>query len=102
MAKICDRMKGDSLIGDVRGKGLMIGVELVKDDNKTPASQEAETIRAECLKTGVLIGVGGIYGNVLRLQPPLTIAKPQLDRALDTVLSSLYSVGREHTTTVAR
>jgi hypothetical protein len=55
---------------NVRGLGLMIGVELVKDQKLIPATTEAEAIRDALLRNGVLVGVGGIYGNVIRFQPP--------------------------------
>ncbi|MGH9683682.1 MAG: aspartate aminotransferase family protein [Candidatus Acidiferrales bacterium] len=71
-----------SLIGDIRGLGLMIGIELVTGDDRKPASSQAEAIRESCLKKGVLIGVGGVYSNVVRLQPPLVISKEQIDLAL--------------------
>ena len=69
------------IIGDVRGLGLMIGIELVEDAKKTPATAKAEAAKSACFKAGLLIGVGGVYGNVLRLQPPLVITQEQLDRA---------------------
>ena len=72
------------LIGDVRGKGLMIGIELVKED-QTPAPDVAKAVRAHCLENGVLIGVGGVHGNVVRLQPPLTITSEECDRALSAL-----------------
>jgi 4-aminobutyrate aminotransferase len=82
-----------SLIGDVRGAGLMIGVELVEDPNtKTPAQSKAGQLKAECLKRGLLIGVGGVYGNVLRLQPPLVITRAQMERALSTLEDALKAV----------
>jgi 4-aminobutyrate aminotransferase len=81
-----------SSIGDVRGMGLMIGIELVTDDRLTPATTEAEAVRDYCLKEGVLIGVGGVYGNVVRIQPPLVITREQLDSALDTLESALSEV----------
>jgi 4-aminobutyrate aminotransferase / (S)-3-amino-2-methylpropionate transaminase / 5-aminovalerate transaminase len=87
--RITAATKNVSLVGEVRGKGLMIGIELVRDSEKSPASREAEVIRTMCLERGLLIGVGGIYGNVLRIQPPLTISKVQLDQALDTVINIL-------------
>jgi 4-aminobutyrate aminotransferase-like enzyme len=68
------------LVGEIRGLGLMIGIELVKDVAKTPAAAEANAVRAACLERGVLIGVGGVHGNVLRLQPPLVISKDELER----------------------
>src|SRR5207302_6997156 len=58
------------VVGDVRGAGLMIGVELVRDrDTKEPAVAEAATVRRLCRERGVLIGVGGYFGNVVRGQP---------------------------------
>jgi 4-aminobutyrate aminotransferase / (S)-3-amino-2-methylpropionate transaminase / 5-aminovalerate transaminase len=77
------------LVGDVRGLGLMIGAELVKDASKTPAAAEAAAVREACLRRGVLIGVAGVHGNVLRIQPPLVISKEELDRALEAVAESL-------------
>ena len=72
------------LIGDVRGRGLMIGVELVKDrESKQPAADVAVAVRRYCREQSVLIGVGGHLGNVLRIQPPLMIEEAQLDRAVE-------------------
>lgn len=78
------------LIGDVRGLGLMIGVELVSDRlAKIPAAKEAGEIRRLCRERGVLIGVGGQFGNVLRLQPPLVISSDQLTHALEVLDEAL-------------
>ena len=71
------------LVGDVRGRGLMIGVELVKDAARTPAADEAKRVRALCRENGVLVGLGGAMANVIRLQPPLTITAAEADRACD-------------------
>ncbi|MBI1950509.1 MAG: aspartate aminotransferase family protein [Acidobacteria bacterium] len=71
------------LIGDVRGMGLMAGIELVTDrDRKTPAAEAAAAIQARLLEEGFLAGVGGYHGNVLRVQPPLVIEDADLDRAV--------------------
>lgn len=79
-----------ALIGEVRGQGLMLGIELVKDRaTKEPAPGEAARVRALCRESGVLIGVGGQFGNVLRLQPPLVITQEQLARAIQTVAQAL-------------
>ena len=83
-------MKKHKLIGEVRGKGLMIGLELVKDREKTPAAEEASKLREICRENNLLIGVGGVYGNVLRLQPPLIITEEQLEKALE-VLDKAFS-----------
>lgn len=81
-----------SLVGDVRGKGLMIGIELIKDKNKTPASEEAREIRKLCREAGVLIGLGGVFGNVLRLQPPLVLTAEESQRVLDVLEKSLVTL----------
>jgi 4-aminobutyrate aminotransferase-like enzyme len=81
-----------SLVGDVRGKGLMIGIELIKDKNKTPATEEARQIRRLCREAGVLIGTGGVFGNVLRLQPPLVLTADESQRVLDVLEKSLVTL----------
>jgi 4-aminobutyrate aminotransferase / (S)-3-amino-2-methylpropionate transaminase / 5-aminovalerate transaminase len=83
-------LQGDlPVIGDVRGLGLMIGIELVSSDDLKPAPAQAEALRESCLKRGLLVGVGGVYGNVIRIQPPLVISKEQLDFALRTISAAL-------------
>jgi len=94
MAKLGALKKNNPLIGEVRGLGLMIGVELVKDQKLTPATAEAEGIRDGLLRRGVLVGVGGVYGNVIRFQPPLTITRAQIDRAIETFAEALQEVGQ--------
>jgi 4-aminobutyrate aminotransferase len=94
IGKLRELQKTNPLIGDVRGLGLMIGIELVKDAQKTPAAAEAETLRDACLRRGLLIGVGGIFGNVARFQPPLVITREQIDRALAIFTEALREVSQ--------
>jgi 4-aminobutyrate aminotransferase/(S)-3-amino-2-methylpropionate transaminase len=94
MAKLRDVQKHNPLIGDVRGLGLMIGVELVKDEKLTPAANEAEAIRESLLKQGVLVGLGGVFGNVIRLQPPLIITRQQIDQAIAAFAIALSEVAQ--------
>ncbi len=80
----------NELIGDIRGKGLMIGIELVKDQNsKQPAVEETKQVVETLKKEGVIIGLGGIYGNVLRLQPPLCISEEQAKIVLEKLKHAL-------------
>src|SRR5262249_42150987 len=86
MARLRQIAEAAPLIGEVRGLGLMIGAELVRNrDSKEPANTEAATVRRLAREAGVLIGVGGQFGNVVRVQPPLVIEDDALDHALDVL-----------------
>ena len=91
-SRFCEMLRQNPIIGDVRGLGLMIGIELVKDESQTPAAAEAEAVRESCLRRGLLVGVGGVDGNVIRFQPPLVISKAQIDQALDIFSEALQEV----------
>ncbi|MDB4879439.1 MAG: aminotransferase [Gemmatimonadetes bacterium] len=82
-------------IGDVRGMGLMLGVELVRDrDRKTPAKEETLDVLEAGREMGVLFGKGGLDGNVLRLKPPMCITAQDVDYALDVLDRALARVER--------
>ena len=89
------------LIGEVRGLGLMVGIELVQDEKRTPATAETEAVRDHCLASRVLVGVGGVYGNVVRVQPPLVITRQQIDQAVDSIAKAIEQVQAKHTASVA-
>ena len=97
MAKLRQVQNQNPIIGEIRGLGLMIGVELVKDEKLTPATVEAEAIRDSLLRQGVLVGVGGIYGNVIRFQPPLIISRSQIDQAIIAFAAALSEVAQPAT-----
>jgi 4-aminobutyrate aminotransferase-like enzyme len=97
MRKFREIQKTNPMIGDVRGKGLMIGIELVKDEKLTPAAAEAEALKDALLRGGVLIGLGGTFGNVLRFQPPLVITKQQVDHAVEAFATALQQVAQPAT-----
>jgi 4-aminobutyrate aminotransferase len=74
------------VVGEVRGKGLMIGVELVTDgESKEPHAAGAARSMEECKERGLLVGKGGLYGNVLRISPPLVITEDDAAHAIDTL-----------------
>ena len=91
-----ERLKrSHALIGDVRGMGLMLGVELVRDRaTKEPAKSETLDMLEAAREAGVLIGKGGLDGNVLRIKPPMCITRADADFALDVFDRSLSSLGR--------
>lgn len=82
-----------AVIGDVRGMGLMQAIECVKDrQTRQPDPQSVLRVFEETRKRGVLIGKGGLYGNVIRLGPPLVASKSEIDEliaALDTAFASV-------------
>ncbi len=79
------------LIGDVRGKGLAIGVELVEDRMlKTPAAEKTAAICYRCYELGMLVFYVGIHSNVIEITPPLTITKDDIDLAI-SILDQSFS-----------
>ncbi len=92
LARLQDMKQRHRLIGDVRGRGLLLGVELVLDrDEKTPAQDAAEAVYYHALEQGLSFKI--TMGNVLTLSPPLTITEPELNRALDIVEEGVAAVG---------
>jgi 4-aminobutyrate aminotransferase-like enzyme len=80
------------IVGDVRGMGLMQGIEFVKDEeagDRTPAPEITARFFEETKKRGLLIGKGGLHGNVVRISPPLTVNAAQIDEAVRLMGESL-------------
>jgi alanine-glyoxylate transaminase/(R)-3-amino-2-methylpropionate-pyruvate transaminase len=79
------------LIGDVRGKGLLVGIELVKDrQSKEPAKEECAQILEACKEMGLLLGKGGLWGQTIRFSPPMCVNEQDADFLLD-VLDCAFS-----------
>jgi 4-aminobutyrate aminotransferase len=77
-------------IGDVRGMGLLQGIELVKDrQTKEPATELVNQVLERLRANGMIVGKGGLYGNVIRMSPPLNISKADIDAALKILDKSL-------------
>lgn len=78
------------IIGDVRGRGLMLGVELVKDRNtKEPAKAELAEAFERMKDAGVLMGKGGLHGNVFRIKPPMCFSYADADFLADVMDDAL-------------
>jgi len=82
------------LVGEVRGKGLMIGVELVKDGDKTPSPEAAAAVKRQCREAGLIIGVGGSLANVVRIQPPLILTEDEAAEVGDKLSAVLREVNQ--------
>lgn len=77
-------------VGEVRGRGLMIGIELVKDrETKAPWPELATAVRSACCQNGLIIEVGGHYSNVARFLPPLVLSTALLERGVEIFLEAL-------------
>ncbi|MFO1414388.1 MAG: aspartate aminotransferase family protein [Burkholderiales bacterium] len=92
-ARALDRLRAMAgrhpLVGDVRGVGLLLGVELTLPDG-SPARREAERVMYGCLSRGLAFKIG--QGNVITMSPPLVIADADLDRALDLLEEAIAEV----------
>ncbi len=88
---------GDEIpvIGEVRGKGLMIGVELVKAGALEPDPNVTAAVMEEARKEGLLIGKGGLYGNVLRIAPPLSLTEEEADEGLEKLSAAVARAAGE-------
>jgi 4-aminobutyrate aminotransferase-like enzyme len=83
-------------VGDVRGKGLMLGVELVADEtagDRTPDKALTNRVFEEAKKRGLLIGKGGLEGNVFRIAPALTVTKSDVAEAVEILTESFAAAG---------
>jgi 4-aminobutyrate aminotransferase len=84
MDALCDLQAQSPLIGEVRGVGLMIAVEFIKPDtDREPNPEAVWRILKRCLAEGLLMYPCGHWTQTIRLIPPLTITRPQVDQGLD-------------------
>jgi 4-aminobutyrate aminotransferase len=94
MKRLNEFKETSEILGDVRGKGLMIGAEIVEDKKtKTPASKKAEEIMMRSWKHGVVVITCG--RSTIRIAPPLTITRDLVDPALDIIIDTMKEVEKE-------
>jgi 4-aminobutyrate aminotransferase/(S)-3-amino-2-methylpropionate transaminase len=91
--RLLDMAERYPVIGEVRGRGAMIAMEMVEDrDSKAPAKGASSTVIEECYRQGVVVLKAGTYDNVIRLLPPLTIDEDLLNEGLDVLEKAVASV----------
>jgi 4-aminobutyrate aminotransferase len=90
-----------AVVGEVRGKGLMVAVELVEPGGTRPSPQAAAAALEACRRRGLLVGKGGVYGNVLRLAPPLSVTSGEVDEAAAALVDGLGEVEAAMTSAAA-
>src|SRR5262249_37894710 len=94
-SKLEELQQKHTLIGDVRGMGLMQALELVKDrKTKEPAPEATTQMMERARQNGLLISKNGLYGNILRLAPMLNTTKPDVDEAIRLLDNSFSEVKR--------
>ncbi|HET7698085.1 MAG TPA: aminotransferase class III-fold pyridoxal phosphate-dependent enzyme [Vicinamibacterales bacterium] len=90
LQRLRTRVGGHPLVGDIRGSGLFLGIELVKDrDTLAPAAEEAAAIVNRMRDRGVLIGTEGAFSNVLKIRPPMPFDAADGELLCDTLAASL-------------
>jgi 4-aminobutyrate aminotransferase-like enzyme len=91
------QIKYPKIIGDVRGMGLMQALELVVDETKndrTPNAEAATVLMEETKKRGLLIGRGGLHGNILRISPAMNISKSDVENALEKLTDAFQAMNQ--------
>jgi 4-aminobutyrate aminotransferase len=93
-------------VAEVRGRGLMLAIELCRPDGPdgpggrdgelTPWPQAAAAVMEGCKRRGLLIGKGGLYGNVLRIAPPLSITSAEAAEGLDIIEAAVDEIGEDN------
>ena len=85
------------MIGDVRGRGLMLGVEFSDCRGRIKCvSAFAKSVQRKCFENGLLIELGGRKGAVARFLPPLIITEQEIDRVVEIFAAAMRSATREH------
>lgn len=93
LSALQDLEKRSRVVGEARGRGLMLGVELVRDqESKEPAPDLASRVRGECHRRGLLIEVGGHYSNVARFLPPLVITEDLAMKGVEIFAEAVEAV----------
>jgi 4-aminobutyrate aminotransferase len=80
-----------SVVAEVRGRGLMVGVELVEPGTIVPSRPAARRVLETCRQEGLLIGTGGLHGNVLRIAPAMSVTMEEATEAVEILIHALHS-----------
>jgi 4-aminobutyrate aminotransferase len=83
---------GYGVVGEVRGKGLMLAIEFVEPGTTNPNGYATGRVFEECRERGLLVGKGGLYGNVIRMGPPMTLTEQEAREGLSILTSAIAAV----------
>lgn len=94
LAGLRNATERNPLVGDVRGTGLLLGIELVQPGTDTPDPQAALRVHEHARDRGLLVGMGGMYDNTIRLAPPMTLTDTETDEGLNILAEALEAARR--------
>jgi len=84
-------------IGDLRGRGLMVALEIVGDETESgsvePYPERAAEFLEICKDLGLLLGKGGVFGNVIRITPMLNVDEEEIDQGIETIIKAIKAIG---------
>jgi 4-aminobutyrate aminotransferase len=89
LERLADVERENAAVAEVRGKGLMIGIELVRPGTNEPAPAAASAVIEEARRRGLLVGKGGLHGNCLRIAPPLSLTEEEADEGFAILVEAL-------------
>ncbi|WP_166347224.1 aspartate aminotransferase family protein [Phytoactinopolyspora limicola] len=89
LAALHEAAERHAIVGDVRGKGLMLGIELVEPGTTRPSPRAATAVLEAAKAAGLLVGKGGLHGNVIRLAPPMTLTDGETEEGLRMLLTAI-------------
>jgi 4-aminobutyrate aminotransferase len=93
-ARLLELAASYPFVGDVRGKGLMLALECVEPGTKHPDAPAAARLMEACRERRLLVGKGGLYGNCVRMAPPLSVTIEEADEALAILSSALENAAQ--------
>ena len=89
LAPLADKF---DVVGDVRGRGLMLGIEFVGSDGRAPNASAANDVLEACKAAHLLVGKGGLFGNCIRIAPPLSITANEIDTGAAVLVDAIAAV----------
>lgn len=93
--RLLTKLSGSQIVGEVRGKGLMLGIELTRPGGLTPFPEGAVEVLEQAKSLGLLVGKGGISGNVLRIAPPLSITLEEAEIGVGLLVQAIDNATKE-------
>tara|TARA_B100001996_G_scaffold320324_1_gene264435 strand:- start:345 stop:764 length:420 start_codon:yes stop_codon:yes gene_type:complete len=89
---LSERCESTDWVAELRGKGLMQAIECVQPGSIEPNASAAASLIEDCKNKGLLVGKGGLYGNVIRLTPMLNVSEAEMNEGCEIIVSALNSI----------